>query len=71
MIVSITEFRQNLSKYLDMAQKEDIYITRYGVTICVLSSSDVNKLNLVESLVGVLPVDASLEDAREERLLNN
>ena len=68
MIVNITEFRKHLGKYLDKSRNEDIYVTKRGSTICILSSSHVDKLQLVDSLVGVLPMNSSLEEAKDERL---
>ena len=34
MIVTATEFKQNLGKYLEMAMKQDIFITKNGKKHC-------------------------------------
>lgn len=68
MIVTATEFKKNLGKYLTLAAKEDIYITKNGKSIAKLTSPIYDKVEMAKSLFGILPADASLEQAREERL---
>ena len=38
MFISATEFKNNLGKYLTLAAKEDIYITKNGKSIAKLTS---------------------------------
>ena len=52
MIVTATEFKTNLGKYLEMAMKQDIFITKNGKNIARLTSPTVNKLAVLDSLVG-------------------
>ena len=68
MSITTTEFRDNLGKYLTLAQKEDIYITRKGKIVAKLTNPYKTKVDLVDSLIGILPADITLEEAREERL---
>jgi prevent-host-death family protein len=68
MFISATEFKNNLGKYLTLAAKEDIYITKNGKSIAKLTSPTHDKVEMAKSLFGILPGDASLEQAREERL---
>lgn len=68
MFVTATELKNNLGKYLDLAEKEDIIITKNGKRIAKLTSATEDKMALVKSLIGVLPSDVTLEQAREERL---
>ena len=70
MIVTATEFKTNLGKYLEMAKKQDIFITKNGKSIARLTSPTVNKLALLDNLVGVLPQDNAMDEVaiREERL---
>lgn len=70
MIVTATEFKSNLGKYLEMAMKQDILITKNGKNIARLTSPTVNKLAVLDSLVGVIPKDHTLDEEtiREERL---
>lgn len=76
MEITATEFKKNLGKYLELAEKEDIMITKNGKTIAVLKNpkNDVAiKLAALEAFIGsALPPDGSpsctLEEARDERL---
>jgi len=68
MSITATELKMNLGKYLLLAESEDIYITRNGKVIAKLSNPFQDRVDAVKSLLGVLPADITLEDAREERL---
>ena len=70
MIVTATEFKSNLGKYLKMATKQDIFITKNGKNIARLTSPTVNKLAILDNLVGIVPKDAVIDEKtiREERL---
>ena len=70
MFVTGTEFKTNLGKYLEMARKQDIFITKNGKNIARLTSPTVNKLAVLDSLVGIVPADDVTDDEtiREERL---
>ena len=70
MFVTATEFKTNLGKYLEMARKQDIFITKNGKNITRLTSPTVNKLAVLDSLVGIVPADDVTDDEtiREERL---
>ena len=68
--ISTTEFKQNLSKYLTLANKDEIIITRNGVPIAQISPP--KEKSLVNKLKGIIPDDNyTIDDAREERLLDN
>lgn len=68
MSITATELKNNLGKYLLLAAKEDIFITKNGKTIARLTSPYQNKIDTVESLFGSIPETMTLEDSREERL---
>lgn len=68
MSITATELKQNLGKYLLLSAKEDILITKNGKIIAKLTNPNQNRVNTARSLFGMLPEDASLEDARAERL---
>ncbi|MDE5950189.1 MAG: type II toxin-antitoxin system prevent-host-death family antitoxin [Acetatifactor sp.] len=68
MSISATELKQNLGKYLLLSANEDIYITKNGKVVAKLTNPNQNRVNTAKSLFGILPRDASLEDARAERL---
>ena len=44
MIVSATELKSNLGKYLELAARQDIFITRNGRNIARLTSPAIDKL---------------------------
>ena len=70
MIVTATKFKPNLGKYLEMATSQDIFITKNGKSIARLTSPAVNKLALLDDLVGIVPQETAMDEntIREERL---
>lgn len=68
MSITATELKTNLSKYLLLAEKEDVYITRNGKVIAKLTNPYQNRVDMAKSLFGVLPADITLEESKNERL---
>ena len=68
MLITATELKQNLSKYLLLSMTEDIYITRNGKVVSKLTNPFQDKLSTVDALFGSVPDTVTLEEAREERL---
>lgn len=68
MTVTATELKMNLGKYLLLAENEDIHITKNGKIIAKLTNPYQDRVELAQSLFGILPSDITLEEAREERL---
>ena len=70
MIITATEFKTNLGKYLEIAASKDIFITKNGKNIARLTSPAVNKLALLDDLVGIIPENQTMDEdtIREERL---
>ena len=68
MLITATEFKANIGKYLTLVNDEEIIITKNGKGIAKLSPLKEDKLKIVESLFGIIPNDMTLEQAREERL---
>lgn len=68
MIISATEFKTNIGKYLLLADNEDIIITKNGKIIAKLTNTKEDKVNMAKSLFGILPQDASDKDIKKERL---
>ena len=68
MSITATELKQNLGKYLLLAETEDVFITKNGRVVAKLSNPYVDRIALAESLIGIIPADITLEEAREERL---
>ena len=67
MSITATELKINLSKYLLLAETEDIYITRNGKVVAKLSNPYQDRVDTAKSLFGILSNDITLEEAREER----
>lgn len=72
MIITATEFRSKSKhgKYLKMAMKQDIFITKNGKVIARLTSPTVDKLAVLDSLAGIIPTDSIINEKmiKEERL---
>ena len=70
MIVTATEFKTNLGKYLELAAIQDVFITKNGKNIARLTSPSINKLSVLDDLVGIIPPqeDVDADRIREERL---
>lgn len=70
MIITAAELKTNLEKYLEMAMSQDIFITKNGKSIARLTSPAVNKLALLDDLVGIVPQEKAMDEntIREERL---
>lgn len=68
MSITATELKMNLSKYLLLAESEDIYITRNGKIVAKLSNPFQQRVDMAKSLFGSVPQGMTLEEAKEERL---
>jgi len=69
MLVTATEFKSNIGKYLALVAEQDIFITKNGKSVAKLSSTKQNKVEIAKSLFGIIPSDDStLEQIKEERL---
>jgi prevent-host-death family protein len=68
MIVTSTEFKSNLGRYLEMVSKEDIIITRNGNRIAKLIDANHDKTDILQSLIGILPPTVTVAEAKEGRL---
>jgi prevent-host-death family protein len=69
VIITATELKTNIGKYLRLAETQDIIITKNNKPIVKLSSLRENKLDILDSLVGIVQDDGyTLDDARRDRL---
>lgn len=68
MSITATELKSNLGKYLLLSATEDIFITKNGKVIAKLSNPNQDRVDMAKSLIGVLPSDVTLEEAKSERL---
>lgn len=69
MSITATELKSNLGKYLLLAMTEDILITQYGKVVAKLTRPFQDRMEIAESLFGVLPQTSTWEETREERLI--
>ena len=67
MSITATELKSNLGKYLVLASTEDIFITQYGKVVAKLTNPFQNRVEIAESLFGILPQTTTLEEALAER----
>ena len=70
MSITATELKLNLSKYLLLSASEDIFITKNGKVISKLTNPFQQKLDIAQSLFGIIPSDIHAEQVMEERLNN-
>jgi len=69
VIITATELKTNIGKYLQLAETQDIIITKNNKPIVKLSSLRENKLDILDRLVGIVQDNGyTLDDARRDRL---
>ena len=68
MSITATEFKANLGKYLILASTEDIFITQYGKIVAKLTHPFQDRVEIAESLFGILPQTMTLEEVKAARL---
>lgn len=71
MQITATELKMNMGKYLSMASRRDIYITKNGQRIAKLTNPSPDRVAMLDSLVGIAKEgDITLDDIKRERLDN-
>ncbi len=77
MQISLSDLKVNVGKYVDLAETEDVIITKYGKPAAKIVRFDKEpwylkkmpeKVTSVEQLFGTLPSDIDLDVVRTERL---
>lgn len=77
MQITLSELKVNVGKYVDLAETEEVVITKYGKPAAKIIRCDrepwytkqmPDKITSVEQLFGTLPSDVDLEDVKTERL---
>ena len=77
MQVSLSDLKVNVGKYVDLAEIEDVIITKYGKPAAKIIRFDKEpwftkeipeQITSVEQLFGTLPSDVDLDDVKRERL---
>jgi prevent-host-death family protein len=72
VLITVTELKENIGKYLALADSEDIIITKNGKQVAKLTTINNGNSLLTDSLIGVIP-NPAVEQARlrEERLMRH
>ena len=68
MSITSIELRSDLDKYLLLAAEEDIFITHNGKIVAKLTNPFHDRVEVAESLFGILPQMMTVEEAMEECL---
>lgn len=69
MLITATELKNNIGRYLALAATHDIYITKNGKSIAKLTSATADKVALLDSLIGIIPEEnTTLNDIKRARL---
>lgn len=68
MLITATELKNNLGKYLLLLATEDIFITKNGKVVEKLTNPYQNRVEVVKSLFGILLKDVDMDATKEERL---
>ena len=71
MQITATELKMNMGKYLSMASRHDIFITKNGQRVAKLTNPSPNRIAMLDSLVGIAKTeDVTLDNIKRERLDN-
>jgi len=77
MLVALSDLKVNVGKYVDLAETEDVIVTKYGKPTAKIIRYDKEpwylkklpeKITSIDNLFGTLPDDIDLDDVRLERL---
>ena len=77
MEIALSDLKLNVGKYVDLAETEDIVITKYGKPAAKIIRFDKEpwylkkipeKITSIDQLFGTLPTDIELDDVKMERL---
>ena len=77
MQITLSDLKVNVGKYVDLAETEDVVITKYGKPAAKIIRYDKEpwymkklpeKITSVDSLFGTIPNDIDLDDVKIERL---
>ena len=68
MKVSLAEFKSGIDHYLELVGEEEIVLTKDGKRIAKITPESEDLRTVIQSLRGILPATATLEEAHEERI---
>jgi prevent-host-death family protein len=78
MQVALSELKINVGKYVDLAETEDVIITKYGKPAAKIIRFDKEpwrpkpipeKITSIEQLIGIVPCDMDLDEIKTERIM--
>ena len=73
MTITATELKKNLGKYLDLAQEEDVIISKNGKEVLILTRKNSDAFNYLDGLLKDFNYDEedlNQSDLKWERLKN-
>ena len=65
--ITTTEFKNHFGKYVDMAQKEEIQVTKRGVVIFKMTPERFSLVNEAISFLNLLPRGTTIGEDPNER----
>jgi prevent-host-death family protein len=69
VVVTATELKANIGRYLNAVSGEEVYITRNGKVVAKLTGPSQDKQAILDGLVGIAADNqAGLGEAKRERL---
>lgn len=68
MVVTVTEFKIDFGKYLELIAKEDIFINRNGKTIAKVVNPQSSAVDSLREMLRNVPSDIDIDSLGEERL---
>lgn len=68
MKLSVAEFKTEVDRYLELAEEEEIVLTKDGRQIVRIGPAPQGFADYLISLRGILPETATVEEAHEERM---
>lgn len=67
MIITTTQLKEDIKKYFEIAQSEDVLVTKNGKVLVKISNPYINKLEEVKKLRGSIKGNWTKEKIKEER----
>ena len=68
MIITATELKYNLGKYLKLVDTEDIGIKKNGKLIATLINPNKDRFRILQGLKGIIPSSVNEKKTKKERL---
>lgn len=62
MIVALSELKTNVGKYVNLAEKQDIYVTRNGKQVAKIVSIRRDRVKDMKSLFGIAKLPQEYDD---------